>query len=416
MRRCIDPVDLSAWIDGEVGLRRSRAIRQHVESCPLCAAEVAALQRVRQTVRLLAGSEPGGAELWMVGQPVQRREAQRLLKRLRAELTKEQARVAWGRRSRANAWRPVLWASPAVAFVLLLVVGITGSLRGSLLSGLPGSPDPALQPVVSRDNRGDRGIPAMPVPVRGRSAVTEADSYLAEDGMGDDAGRDERVEQRSVALNSAGSPVAEEESGANQSFYARGGVKFAPTQAQVLEGYELVFWRDEGAASTWTPGDLAGASSRPVVLSLPTERVMAEANGGREMHGASGADVASGGLADNFPGTDIIQIGTAGVSVLPDAGGATAGKPESGRVLVGAGVRPAAASTVSPATAGSAATGDKKGATRAGGKDEPSDESGRSESEYQREHDRYAATIAVAPVDSSEEALIKRVLLAATGP
>lgn len=144
MRGCIRPVELSAWIDGELPLARSWAVERHVERCPRCAAEAASLERVRSAVNGLGDSD---AALRLA----RRAEAQRVLKRIRAEVSREEARWAWGRRSRERAGRirGQDWAfRGAVAAFTAAILMIVVAYR---LPGAPsaGGPAPAPEPANS---------------------------------------------------------------------------------------------------------------------------------------------------------------------------------------------------------------------------------------------------------------------------
>ncbi len=49
---------LERWIDGELSERRARCIDEHVEGCEDCSAEVAALLKLKASVRRMRAGEP----------------------------------------------------------------------------------------------------------------------------------------------------------------------------------------------------------------------------------------------------------------------------------------------------------------------------------------------------------------------
>ncbi|MBE3577254.1 MAG: zf-HC2 domain-containing protein [Limnochordales bacterium] len=427
MRRCINPVELSAWVDGEVSLRRSRVIRQHVESCPLCAAEVAGLQRVRQAVRLLAGSETGsGADLWMPGQQAQRRqgrqasvESQRLLKRLRAELTREQARVVWGRGPRMRTGWSRAW--PAAACALLLVAGIVGSLRESFRpdsSELADSSAPTSQPVVGGD------VQVAPAELVTGSLVTaQAQSYSAVSRTSEGTESAEGAERGYSGVTAAGLPTGEDEgSDPRRVSYTLGEVKLTTDATQMPESGKLALWQDGTLAESRASARAAAVTLHPVGSPEEEEdRVTGELAAGvaekdREGPVAAGMTVANSRPAAGFADSpDPVPVSVAAIAALSDPASQLAAKPGNGKTP---GVRPATVNAVRPASESAGATGGKKVSGKATKNEESpdEDEGERSEHQYQQEHERYAATVVADPVESPEEALIKRVLLATTTP
>jgi hypothetical protein len=71
---------------------------------------------------------------------------------------------------------------------------------------------------------------------------------------------------------------------------------------------------------------------------------------------------------------------------------------------------------VKPAAVAASATGNGQTVGKASGKETRLDTDDQSGSEYQKEHERFAATVWSDSADYSEEALIRRVLLAAPAP
>lgn len=434
MRRCIDPVDLSAWVDGEITLRRSRAIQQHVEGCPRCAAEVAALRKVRQTVGLLAEAESGDSPKLPAIQQVRQwrpgrrgyAESQRLLRRLRVELTKEQARVVWGRGARYSPWYGALprvrmrwglgWQGAALA--LLLTTGVVGIAR------LPGLLTPSSSP--SRPAMTDDAPNSPATSTVARLSADGGKSYEG-DGGADDGRRD-----------------------SSRQPYASGGVRLVTGSERQPETPGLVLWADQTGGESAPAGvavvtglqpERTASTGSPERRTTVSTAVVPSQSASEIVHGAtdSGDKALPAGVGVTLASTataSAAAAATAGAAVAatvgttaqawadatasslqPASAGRTVDKGDGERAATG--VRPVAATTgmaVKPAAVAASATGNGQTVGKAPGKETRLDTDDQSGSEYQKEHERFAATVWSDSADYSEEALIKRVLLAAPAP
>jgi anti-sigma factor RsiW len=56
---CVDPKELSAYLDGELAEDKAAAIRQHLAGCAVCRDEVSRLEAVTDALDSLEGAEPG---------------------------------------------------------------------------------------------------------------------------------------------------------------------------------------------------------------------------------------------------------------------------------------------------------------------------------------------------------------------
>lgn len=352
MRGCIRPVELSAWIDGELPLARSWAVERHVERCPRCAAEAASLERVRSAVNGLGDSD---AALRLA----RRAEAQRVLKRIRAEVSREVARWAWGRRSRERAgrirgqdWAFRGAAAAFIAAILMIVIAYR-------LPGAPsvGGPPPAPEPANSSP-----------------SGLTVASNKEVVSGREEASGT---AVATVVTSAGTGAPAAREAANPGTSLVALAAV---PGEAA-----------EEKRAAVGEEGQAASANAR--------------GNGVKAPHAAATGD---GSARPTDPGSAVRPAGLTGDS---GAGGASrAGQPNESsvpQVIVSslessappetAGDRPEIALPTSLASVVRTAT------VASGGI-----------SDYYAEHQRFAVTLGADPDQSPAEATVRRLDLAVT--
>jgi anti-sigma factor RsiW len=55
---CVDPKELSAYVDGELAEEKAASIREHLARCAACREELSRLEFVSETLELLQGAEP----------------------------------------------------------------------------------------------------------------------------------------------------------------------------------------------------------------------------------------------------------------------------------------------------------------------------------------------------------------------
>ena len=354
MRGCIRPVELSAWIDGELPPARSWAVEQHVERCPRCAAEAASLERVRSAVNGLGDSD---AALRLA----RRAEAQRVLKRIRAEVSREEARWAWDRRSRerADRIRGQAWAfRGAAAIFIAAVLAIVIAYR---LPGAPsaGGPPPAREPANSSS-----------------SGLTVASST----GTGAVSGSEEvsgTAAATVVTSAGTGAPAARETGNPGASLVALAAVRGAAVE--------------ENRAAVGEEGRAASANAGGNGVKAPNAAATGDGSARRS---DSGSPVKPAGLTGDSGAGGASQAGQPSESAVP-------------QVIVSS-----LESSVPPETAGDGSE-TALPASLASVVRTATVASGRI-SDYYAEHQRFAVTLGADPDQSPAEATVRRLDLAVT--
>lgn len=111
---------LTAYFDGELGEQRSEKVRAHLESCPSCRHELAALRSLRD----LLGENPQASDLLSAKQ-FAGQVALRLPRRPSRSFPRRTFRLVWGAIPAALL---ATWAFAQALFILITLSGLAASL------------------------------------------------------------------------------------------------------------------------------------------------------------------------------------------------------------------------------------------------------------------------------------------------